>query len=64
MSGSVYILSTDKFETYKCGFTTNSVSKRREQLQTSCVNNIEILKKNQEGSRENYPPVTGSHLNC
>jgi prophage antirepressor-like protein/uncharacterized protein YnzC (UPF0291/DUF896 family) len=39
----VYILSTDKLGIYKCGRTKNSVERRKNDLQTNCVDTIEIL---------------------
>lgn len=42
-TGIVYILTTDKQGVYKCGRSKGPVLKRVRQLQTGCVDNIEVL---------------------
>jgi hypothetical protein len=39
----IYIMSTDKIGIYKCGRTKGSVEKRKNGLQTACVDTIHIL---------------------
>jgi hypothetical protein len=39
----IYVLSTDKHDVYKIGETKRPVEKRRDDLQTACVDDIQIL---------------------
>ena len=41
--GCVYIISTDKKGIYKCGRTKGSTNRRVRELQTACINTINIL---------------------
>ena len=42
-TGHVYIISTDRPGVYKCGKTGNTTQKRIKQMQTNCVDDIQIL---------------------
>lgn len=43
----IYVLSTDKYNVYKVGETKRTVEKRKDDLQTACVDDIQILVKHQ-----------------
>jgi prophage antirepressor-like protein len=43
LNQTLYVFSTDIDNIYKIGKTTNNSKSRKEQLQTACVNNINIL---------------------